>query len=254
MLNIHKREITEKELSLLSSFLTAKYKDAKPMNLTQTHGFLTAITSAPHIIMPSKYQPVLLGGYPEFNSMQQAQEIMGILTVFGNQINHLIREEKPFVPFLWQDNKSVNYDIASLELIGEWCKGYLAAVSLDPIWSSSEQAISCLLPFSVLAGKFNLIGGLDNDGNTITDDTEHKKLYKEKLPLYITEFYDMWKEHRKNSVPIYGADKPKGFKEEENILSPIRRTKSKVGRNELCPCGSGNKFKKCCGSHDRVLN
>lgn len=23
--------------------------------------------------------------------------------------------------------------------------------------------------------------------------------------------------------------------------------KKKVGRNELCPCGSGKKYKKCCG-------
>jgi len=30
---------------------------------------------------------------------------------------------------------------------------------------------------------------------------------------------------------------------------PIRRTAPKVGRNEPCPCGSGKKFKKCCGSH-----
>ena len=28
---------------------------------------------------------------------------------------------------------------------------------------------------------------------------------------------------------------------------PIRRTAPKIGRNELCPCGSGKKFKKCCG-------
>ena len=28
---------------------------------------------------------------------------------------------------------------------------------------------------------------------------------------------------------------------------PIRRSKKKVGRNEPCPCGSGKKYKKCCG-------
>jgi len=28
---------------------------------------------------------------------------------------------------------------------------------------------------------------------------------------------------------------------------PVRRVEPKVGRNELCPCGSGKKFKKCCG-------
>jgi uncharacterized protein YecA (UPF0149 family) len=26
-----------------------------------------------------------------------------------------------------------------------------------------------------------------------------------------------------------------------------RRIAPKVGRNELCPCGSGKKFKHCCG-------
>jgi tetratricopeptide (TPR) repeat protein len=28
---------------------------------------------------------------------------------------------------------------------------------------------------------------------------------------------------------------------------PIRREKPKTGRNEPCPCGSGKKYKKCCG-------
>ena len=26
-----------------------------------------------------------------------------------------------------------------------------------------------------------------------------------------------------------------------------RRVPKKVGRNEKCPCGSGKKYKKCCG-------
>jgi preprotein translocase subunit SecA len=28
---------------------------------------------------------------------------------------------------------------------------------------------------------------------------------------------------------------------------PIRADDSKVGRNDPCPCGSGKKYKKCCG-------
>lgn len=28
---------------------------------------------------------------------------------------------------------------------------------------------------------------------------------------------------------------------------PIRRTEPKVGRNQPCPCGSGKKYKRCCG-------
>jgi SEC-C motif-containing protein len=29
---------------------------------------------------------------------------------------------------------------------------------------------------------------------------------------------------------------------------PVIRAEPKVGRNEPCPCGSGKKYKKCCGS------
>ena len=32
----------------------------------------------------------------------------------------------------------------------------------------------------------------------------------------------------------------------ENIKDP--QTAKKVGRNEKCPCGSGKKYKHCCGS------
>ncbi|MBV5266971.1 MAG: SEC-C domain-containing protein, partial [Burkholderiaceae bacterium] len=28
---------------------------------------------------------------------------------------------------------------------------------------------------------------------------------------------------------------------------PVRRANEKTGRNDSCPCGSGKKFKKCCG-------
>jgi uncharacterized protein YecA (UPF0149 family) len=28
---------------------------------------------------------------------------------------------------------------------------------------------------------------------------------------------------------------------------PALRTAAKVGRNDPCPCGSGKKYKKCCG-------
>ncbi|MCZ6851047.1 MAG: SEC-C metal-binding domain-containing protein [Planctomycetota bacterium] len=28
---------------------------------------------------------------------------------------------------------------------------------------------------------------------------------------------------------------------------PVRRTSPAIGRNEPCPCGSGKKYKHCCG-------
>jgi preprotein translocase subunit SecA len=34
---------------------------------------------------------------------------------------------------------------------------------------------------------------------------------------------------------------------EEGARQPVRRSEKKVGRNQPCPCGSGKKYKKCCG-------
>jgi hypothetical protein len=31
-------------------------------------------------------------------------------------------------------------------------------------------------------------------------------------------------------------------------VETVRREEPKVGRNDACPCGSGKKYKKCCGS------
>lgn len=34
---------------------------------------------------------------------------------------------------------------------------------------------------------------------------------------------------------------------EHEVQEPVRRAEPKVGRNDPCPCGSGRKYKKCCG-------
>ncbi len=40
-----------------------------------------------------------------------------------------------------------------------------------------------------------------------------------------------------------GTAKPKPVE----LPKPVKRDLPKVGRNDVCPCGSGKKFKKCCG-------
>lgn len=35
------------------------------------------------------------------------------------------------------------------------------------------------------------------------------------------------------------------------MLAAEKKTPGRVGRNERCPCGSGLKYKKCCGGRSR---
>ena len=36
---------------------------------------------------------------------------------------------------------------------------------------------------------------------------------------------------------------------ERKLNPPVRHEVRKIGRNEPCTCGSGKKFKKCCGAN-----
>jgi SWIM/SEC-C metal-binding protein len=45
------------------------------------------------------------------------------------------------------------------------------------------------------------------------------------------------------------ADVPEDINDLEILLNPIKTSiaEEKIGRNDPCPCGSGKKYKKCCG-------
>ncbi len=44
-------------------------------------------------------------------------------------------------------------------------------------------------------------------------------------------------------------DKPEDISDLEKALNPPKPliAAQKIGRNDPCPCGSGKKYKKCCG-------
>jgi preprotein translocase subunit SecA len=61
-------------------------------------------------------------------------------------------------------------------------------------------------------------------------------------------------EPEKIEATEYFGHKPKeqnlifsGSGDEPQKKKPVRRANDKTGRNDPCPCGSGKKFKKCCG-------
>jgi SEC-C motif len=45
----------------------------------------------------------------------------------------------------------------------------------------------------------------------------------------------------------HGEQTEKNGEELELVIPAARREAPKVGRNDPCPCGSGKKYKNCCG-------
>ena len=66
-------------------------------------------------------------------------------------------------------------------------------------------------------------------------------------PKKISSLCQGWKIFYTKTLPRFKiiAD---NFKEDNNITEPFPIKFPKFGRNEPCPCGSGKKYKSCCGS------
>lgn len=66
---------------------------------------------------------------------------------------------------------------------------------------------------------------------------------KEHADVRLEEKKRTYKEERRN---VFEGDK-------EEKKKPVKRNMPKVGRNDLCPCGSGKKYKKCCGANVNAI-
>jgi len=54
----------------------------------------------------------------------------------------------------------------------------------------------------------------------------------------------------KRPMPMEGAQNLQSGGDDSKAASTQPKKKEKVGRNDPCPCGSGKKYKKCCGKND----
>ena len=69
---------------------------------------------------------------------------------------------------------------------------------------------------------------------------------KEKLYKNMVEAKAEWLYELPQWDAIFSEDKKKELYKEQKNSGTVRKDK-KVGRNDACPCGSGKKYKKCCG-------
>ncbi len=220
-------ELTPEIIEDLDEFLMSDQTPDDCMQLSDLDGFLTGIVVGPELIMPSEWMPAIWqGGEPEFEDMGRAERIMGIIMARYNEIIHLLDDEPgAFEPILYEtpDGRM---------LAADWAEGFMDAFALrvdawDPLFEDGDGQ---LLLGPIMAHLH------DKDGKPFFDGSpEEKQEIQEEclqsLPYAIKGIHEFWKARRR---PGNAAKTPTG---------------KKVGRNEPCPCGSGRKYKRCCGAN-----
>lgn len=112
-----------------------------------------------------------------------------------------------------------------------------------------------------LSEKFDMepkqfIGFLDGASQSFTEEINLDELTEESQVKVEFDFEKLlWNMHDAKADWLYGLDewsnifddaKRKEIKKAFNRSNIVVKGK-KIGRNEPCPCGSGKKYKKCCG-------
>jgi Protein of unknown function (DUF1186)/SEC-C motif len=92
--------------------------------------------------------------------------------------------------------------------------------------------------------KRDLAMGKDQVLARLADDP-HRRLVEDTVAEM--GWWACFRDDRPSQVKSAGPASSKAHLQPVAASSPIKSTKPKTGRNEPCPCGSGKKYKKCCG-------
>ena len=229
--------MSDEELEELEKFLMSENRADGTMTLDMVDGYLTAIVVGPRTILPSEWMPRVWGDSeddaPEFESVEQAQRITELLMRHMNGIIWDMQDDPDaFEPLLF----TTKYEDDPREYLdGEfWTYGFLDGVDLcrkdwQPLYDDAVGQ-RALEPMYLL-------------GEDVVNEGE------DKLILSPEQREDITKEIAESVAAIYRFWLPRRKEQHERLVGEaVKRTEPKVGRNDVCPCGSGKKFKKCCGA------
>ncbi len=116
------------DLDALDAFLLSHRAPEDSMGLSDLDGFLTGIVAGPELIMPSEWMPVIWGGEgPDFESMDEANAVLGAITVRYNEIlaRRLDAGPENCDPVFWEGPEGQ-------VIVTDWAAGFLDAVKLRP--------------------------------------------------------------------------------------------------------------------------
>lgn len=114
---------------------------------------------------------------------------------------------------------------------------------------------------SALGKRFNMndvefLGFVDGISSSIEEDYDLESLTKASVVRFVVDYKKLyWNMLDANAEWLYGLEAWEEIlaqEERDQIKKDFNRSKivikdKKIGRNEPCICGSGKKYKKCCG-------
>jgi uncharacterized protein len=229
--------LSDEELDELDSFLLSDATSDETMMLDCLDGYLTAIVSGPVMLKPSEWLPKVWGpttrDEPVFDTLAQAERITGLIMRHLNGIIWSLQHDPDaFEPVF---DTAVYADDPHEYSDGEmWAYGYMTGIEIQrnswKVFFDEQNSAVVLRPIYLLGAE-----EITPEEEALSKTPAQREELSNQIPASVAWIYRFWQPYRRAVA-------------ERTIATSFLRENPKVGRNDPCPCGSGKKFKKCCGA------
>jgi uncharacterized protein len=237
-------DFTDAQASRLAQFLSAPERPEGTMSYCELAGFLFAVACSPELVRPSEWLPLVFSeSEAGFATLDEAQEMLPAIMGLYNHINHGVLEGEPALPPGCTLRAQPIDNLEPGAPLSEWAGGFGGGYDwLENVWDEyapeefDEELDIDLLVLSffssrTLAEAYRV--EIKNQG------LSREKTLEEVAGEMLTAIPDAMQSIAHLGRALYEA----ALSEPQQ---PLRS--EKVGRNDPCPCGSGKKYKKCCGT------
>ena len=199
-----------------------KAAEGSTMRADEIQAFMLALLSGPDEVPIPIWLPEVLGDQSDAFSEQEVQEIQDlVLRLTADLRQSLEAGELPDLLLYEEEDELPDFYT--------WCNAYLYALDVvETDWFEAvddENFEDLFYPVMALGGVYDAHEG----GEAVLNLTDKElTLLEGELPHVLLDIYRYW---------------------QAVIRKPqtVRREGEKTGRNDPCPCGSGKKYKACCG-------
>ena len=229
--------------STLRAFLEHPSRPAGTLSYHELQGFLFTIVSAPELIQPSEWLPIIFAGEDvDYANVEQAEALIGQIMALYSTINAAVLDQPALLPAdcPLHDDVLANFDDDAP--IAQWSRGFLHGHQwLEELWEETvpeeldDELGSILMALSFFSSR-EIAAAFHGESTTgeqpfeATADAIHQV-----LSTAVAQYA-----HMGRLIAEVLA--------EHDAEAPEPMHDAKVGRNAPCPCGSGKKYKRCCGA------
>ena len=227
----------------LRAFLEHPSRPAGTLTYHELQGFLFTVVSAPELIQPSEWLPIVFGDQEvDYASAEKAAAIIGQIMALYNTTNAAVLDPPTLLPADCSLRDDVLANFEDDAPIAQWSRGFLHGHQwLEELWKETvpeeldDELGSILMTLSFFSSR-EIAAAFHGESTTgeqpfeATADAIHQV-----LPTAVAQYA-----HMGRLIAEVLA--------EHDAEAPEPMHDAKVGRNAPCPCGSGKKYKKCCGA------